>query len=100
VGGNYRVIKPRCTSDIMPTTHIVEVLKMPTHPLSALHVTGVRYRGSRPARGDERALDAYLASAVYQHAQVPVDISEPVWPEHLRSDEETDNLGLIGAAIA
>ena len=73
---------------------------MPTHPLSALHVTGVRYRGSRPARGDERALDAYLASAVYQHAQVPVDISEPVWPEHLRSDEETDNLGLIGAAIA
>ena len=73
---------------------------MPTQPLSALHVTGVRYRGSRPAKGDERALDAYAASGVYRQAQVDVDIGEPALPEHLRGDEETDNLGLLGAAIA
>jgi arginase len=73
---------------------------MPTQPLSALHVTGVRYRGSWPAKGDERALDAYMASGVYRQAQVDVDIGEPALPEHLRGDEETDNLGLIGSAIA
>ena len=54
---------------------------MPTQPLSALHVTAVRYRGSRPAQGDERALDAYARSDVYRQAQVPVDISEPALPE-------------------
>src|SRR5262245_39020525 len=73
---------------------------MPIQPLSALHVIGVRYRGSRPAAGDERALNAYAASDVYQQAQVPIAVSEPAMPEHLRSDVETDNLGLLGAAIA
>jgi arginase len=73
---------------------------MPTQPLSALHVVGVRYRGSRPAAGDERALDAYAASGVYSQAQVSVTINEPALAEQLRSDEETDNLGLLGTAIA
>src|SRR5687767_1877924 len=73
---------------------------MDTHALSALHVVGVRYRGSRPAAGDERALDAYAASDVYQRAQVPLEISEPRQPEHLRGDQEPDNLGLLGGAIA
>src|SRR5262245_18265576 len=73
---------------------------MPTQPLAALNVTAVRYRGSRPAVGDERALDAYAASDVYREAQVPVEVSEPALPDHMRSDEETDNLGLLGAAIA
>jgi arginase len=73
---------------------------MPNQPLSALHVVGVRYRGSRPAKGDERSLNAYAASDVYQQAQAPVEISEPALPEQQRSAEETDNLGLIGAAIA
>src|SRR5689334_7176090 len=73
---------------------------MSSQPLSGLHVTGVRYRGSRPAKGDERALNAYLAAKVYQQAHVPVEISEPAFPEDLRSDEETDNLGALGATIA
>jgi arginase len=73
---------------------------MSTQPLEALHVTGVRYRGSRPAQGDERALDAYTRAHVYQQAQVPVVYSEVVFPEHLRSAAEPDNLGLIGGAIA
>ena len=73
---------------------------MPTQPLSALHVTAVRFRGSRPASGDERALDAYAASGVYAQAEVPVEVREPDFPEHLRSGVETDNLGLLGAQIA
>jgi arginase len=75
-------------------------MTMPTQPLSALQIIGIRYRGSRPAKGDERALDAYAASGVYQQAQVPVDISEPALPEQMRADEETDNLGLLGGIIA
>jgi arginase len=84
----------------MPATNQRRFATMVTQPLSALHVTAVRYRGSRPAKGDERALDAYAASDVYHHAQVPVAISEPGLPEHLRGEAETDNLGVLGAAIA
>jgi arginase len=73
---------------------------MRTQPLTALRVAGVRYRGSRPATGDERALDAYAAAGVYARAEVPVSVAEPAIPEHLRSAEETDNIGLLGAAIA
>src|SRR6187401_3315582 len=63
-------------------------------------MTAVWYRGSRPAQGDERALDAYTRANVYQQAQVPVVYGEVVFPEHLRSAVEPDNLGLIGGAIA
>jgi arginase len=73
---------------------------MSPQPLATLHVTGVRYRGSRPAQGDERALDAYTRANVYQKAQVPVEYGEVVFPEHLRSAVETDNLGVIGGVIA
>jgi len=73
---------------------------MPTEPLSGLRVIGVRYRGSRPAQGDERALDAYLASGAYQRARVPFDVVEPSFPEDRRDEEEADNLGLLGGLIA
>jgi arginase len=70
------------------------------HPLEQLHVVGVRYRGSRAAQADERCLDAYAASGVYESAGVPVAVSEPRMPEEQRRPEEPDNLGLIGGAIA
>jgi len=73
---------------------------MAPQPLPALQVIGVRYRGSRLAHDDERALDAYAASGVYSQAQVPVDVVEPAFPEDRREEEETDNLGLLGGAIA
>ena len=73
---------------------------MSVEPLSGLTVIGVRYRGSRPAQGDERALDAYAASGVYQRAQAPVDVIEPTFPEGRREEEEADNIGLLGGAIA
>lgn len=73
---------------------------MPTQLLSALQVIGVRYRGSKPAQGDERALNAYLASGVYQQAGVPFEVVEPILAEGQRSSEETDNLGVFGGSIA
>jgi arginase len=73
---------------------------MSGQPLATLHITGVRYRGSRPAQGDERALDAYSGANVYQRAEIPTSYHEVVFPEYLRSEVETDNLGLIGGAIA
>ena len=73
---------------------------MSTQPLARLHVTGVRYRGSRPAQGDERALDAYTRSKVYEQAQAPLAYREALFPEHLRSAAEPDNLGALGGAIA
>jgi arginase len=73
---------------------------MPAKPLTELQVIGIRYRRSTPARGDERALDAYAASNAYQTAQVPFDIIEPVFPKDRRSADEAENLGLMGDAIA
>ena len=73
---------------------------MSTIPISTLKVVGIRYRGSKPAVADERALDAYAASGVYQSARVPFEIIEPAFPEEKRQTEETDNLGLMNAAIA
>lgn len=70
------------------------------HPLEALHVIGVRYRGSRPAHGDERSLDAYTRAGVYSRAELPFTYREVAFPEPQRAAEETDNLGLIGAEIA
>lgn len=74
---------------------------MPTlsRPLSALHVIGVRYRGSQLAEGDERCLDAFVSSAVYWDAGLPVTYGEPRLPEGRRLPDEPANLGLIGALI-
>src|SRR4051812_28928759 len=73
---------------------------MSNQPLATLHITGVRYRGSRPAQGDERALDAYTRANVYHCAELPCSYQEVMFPEHLRSAAEPDNLGLIGGVIA
>ena len=73
---------------------------MPTNQISALKDNGIRYRGSKHAVDDERALDAYAVSNVYRSAQVPYGIVEPAFPEEKRHIEETDNLGLLNGAIA
>ena len=73
---------------------------MATQPLTGVRVIGVRYRGSTPAVRDERALDAYTESGVYDGYDFPVSVVEPQFPEDQRMEEPTDNLGLIGGAIA
>lgn len=69
-------------------------------PLNELQVIGVRYRGTRPADGDERALEAYAASGVYKRAGVPFGVVEPRMIEERRVDHEPDNLGTINGVIA
>jgi arginase len=69
-------------------------------PLRELHVVGVRYRGSRPAEDDERALDAYIAAAVYWEPGLAVVYGEPQLPDRLRGSDEPRNLGSICATIA
>ncbi len=73
---------------------------MSINPMPALKVVGIRYRGSKPAVNDERALDAYAASGIYKAAQVSFEIIEPEFPEEKRRVEETDNLGIMNGAIA
>jgi arginase len=73
---------------------------MSTEPLSRLQVIGIRYRRCTLAEDDERALDAYAASGVYEQAQVPFDVSEPTFPQERQSEEETDDIGAFGGIIA
>ncbi|HEX6387305.1 MAG TPA: arginase family protein [Anaerolineae bacterium] len=68
--------------------------------LKALQIIGVRYCESRRAEGNERPLDAYAVSGAYRQAQVPFEIVEPAMPEGQRQEEASDNLGLLGGAIA
>jgi arginase len=72
----------------------------PGKPLDAIHVIGVRYRSCYLAVRDERCLDAYAASGVYQSAGLPITIAEPRLPEERRLPKAPDNLGLLGGAIA
>jgi arginase len=73
---------------------------MASKPLPGVNVVGVRYRGSTPAVRDERALDAYINSGIYDSAPIPVTVVEPQFPEDQRTESPTANLGLMGASIA
>ena len=73
---------------------------MSKRPLTGLQVVGVRYRYSHRAKRDERALDAYGRSGVYETAVVPYEVVEPQMPEEKRLPDEPDNIGLLGGAIA
>ncbi|MEM7114074.1 MAG: arginase family protein [Chloroflexota bacterium] len=73
---------------------------MSGQPLIGLQVIGVRYRYSHKAQRDERSLDAYVRSGVYETAVVPHTIVEPQMPEAQRMADEPDNIGLMGGAIA
>lgn len=67
---------------------------------TALEVIGVRYRGSAPAEGDERCLDAYVADAVYWSTGAQVIYSEPALPPARRSADPPTALGQICASVA
>jgi arginase len=73
---------------------------MAAQPLSSLQVIAVRYRDSKLAVNDERSIDRYAESGVYKAAQMPFEVSEPAFPEDLRTGVEPDDIGLIGGAIA
>jgi arginase len=68
--------------------------------LTFLQVIAIRYRRTRPALGDERALDAYLAAGVYANAEVPVDIVEPAFFPDDRVEDEPAKIGRFAGIIA
>lgn len=72
----------------------------PAHGLTGLHVIGLRYRNSSYAPDDERALDAYGRSGVYDSPNVPVTIVEPRLPEKDRSGNEPRDIGMLCGEIA
>ncbi|MFW6075202.1 MAG: arginase family protein [Chloroflexota bacterium] len=73
---------------------------MTTSGLKNLHVLGVRYGGARPAERDERSVDAYHKANVYDAISIPKTFVEPSFPEDQRTENPTDNLGLMGGSIA
>src|SRR5918992_3770173 len=64
-----------------------------------LHVVQIRYQGGDPALPGSDPVDAYAASGAYQRMGEAA-VVEPEFPEELRDEEPTVNLGLIGGEIA
>lgn len=67
---------------------------------SKLHVTAVRYRNDALAPDDERGLDAFASSGVYDAAGVPVDVSEPRLEDADRTGVEVEDVGTLCGIIA
>lgn len=68
--------------------------------LSGMQVVALRYRDTHLAPDDERAIDAYAASGVYNAANVPVQISEPRLLDSVSTGDRIVDLGLLNAEIA
>ena len=75
-------------------------MRYTTQSLSGLQVIGIRYAGSRFAGDDQRALNAYLSSGVYEAAGVPFDYVEPRMPGGVQHDDPPAQLGALGGVIA
>ena len=73
---------------------------LPMQELTGLHVVGVRYRNSSYALRDERALDAYADSGVYDESMVPVTVVEPRLADSGRSGIESRDIGTLCGEIA
>ena len=68
--------------------------------LTGLQVIAVRYRDTQLAEDDERGIDAYAASGVYDSAGVGVDVSEPRMREGVETGDRIVDLGLLNGEIA
>lgn len=68
--------------------------------LSGLQVIALRYRDTVLAPEDERGIDAYAASGVYETAGVPVQSAEPRLSERRATGDRIVDLGLLNAEIA
>jgi len=73
---------------------------MKPQPIPEYHIVGIRYRDSTPAVDDERCVGVFTRSGVYETAGVPYTITEPIFPEALRTADPAYNLGLMGGVIA
>ena len=73
---------------------------MKASKLSQLKVIGIRYLNATYIPGRRIPLDAYLDEAIYAAAGIPYEIVEPVLSDAQRTENEVQNIGLLGAAIA
>lgn len=71
----------------------------PTPPLP-LRVVPIRYSGSKLERPNASPLGAYASAGLYEALTGRATITEPGFPEEMRVDEETENLGVLGGEIA
>ena len=69
-------------------------------PLSHVQVIGIRYRRTTLAVKDERGLDAYLASNVYEASGVPFEIEEPTISNDRLTGDAIENLVRLNGEIA
>ena len=73
---------------------------MPDNEQPPLRVVPLRFHNSTPSEPGEAPVDAYAASGAYELFNGRATVTEPSFPEELRSAEPTDNLGIIGGEIA
>jgi len=73
---------------------------MSTEPIHRLRVLGIRYRGADLAENDERGLDAYAGSGVYQAAGIPFDVVEPRLLPKERTGDDAGDIGTLNGRIA
>ncbi len=71
-----------------------------TNRLGSLHVVEINYRGSSRSEGEERSTTAFHRLGAFDAVDIPKTFQSPEFPEALRTDHPTHNLGLIGGAIA
>lgn len=73
---------------------------MKTKPISSFQIINVNYRDSRYAEDVEPSSAAIISQGVYDTLGVPYRLSDPQFPESLRSPDPPLNLGHMGGAIA
>ena len=71
-----------------------------TDSITPLRVVPLRFHNSTPAEPGESPVDAYAASGAYELFSGRATVTEPSFPEELRTSEPTDNLGVLGGEIA
>ncbi len=64
-----------------------------------LHVVPVHFDGDERIPADADAVPAYLAAGLFDLLGTP-SVSEPTFPESLRTEVTTTNIGLLGGEIA
>jgi arginase len=71
-----------------------------TKSISKLIVLAIRYLSGQPVPGPGIPLDIYEAEKIYQAARVPFEIVEPAIPEGCSTQDEVENIGILGGKIA
>jgi len=69
-------------------------------PVTDLQIIGVRYTNANYHPGKRIPLDVYAESGIYTAAEVPYEIVEPRIEDSQRTENEVQNIGILGGIIA